>query len=183
MAQEHTVYALDTSIFSSMHKAQALANTLERNLHDRNMGAASIRPSVVKIFSEMVYNAAEHGMSEAAAHPHVRFMPHRRGMAYDAVIVDHGPGIRATLARNPNLPETQSDQDAIAVAVQYLVSGTDEPTRGIGLWMTVNEMKRSGRKLWLHSGSGLFTMYGASEPELREINHRQGAVVRLTIPA
>ena len=90
------------------------------------------------------------------------------------MIADSGPGIRATLSRNPCLPETESDQEAIGLAIQELVSGTGVPTRGIGLWMTVNEMKRPGRKLWLHSGSGLLTMYGASEPELREINHRQG---------
>jgi hypothetical protein len=49
--------------------------------------------------------------------------------------------------------------------------------------MTVAEMRKPGRKLWIHSGSGLLTMYGAAEPELRETGHRQGTMVRLTIPA
>lgn len=110
-------------------------------------------------------------------------MPRRRGKAFDAVIADSGPGIRATLARNPNLPKTESDRDAIGLAVQELVSGTGAPTRGIGLWTTVSEMSRPGRKLQLHSGSGLLSMYGANEPELREISHRQGTVVRLAVPA
>ena len=52
-----------------------------------------------------------------------------------------------------------------------------------GLWMTVTEMRKPGRKLWVQSCSGLFTMYGAAGPELRETEHRQGAMVRLTIPA
>ena len=80
------------------------------------MGAANIRPLVVEIFSELVNSAAEHGMSEAGAH--VRFMPHRRGKAFDAVIADPRPGIRATLSRNPELPETESGRDAIGLAVQ-----------------------------------------------------------------
>ena len=49
--------------------------------------------------------------------------------------------------------------------------------------MTVTEMRKPGRKLWIQSGSGLLTMYGSAEPELREIEPRQGAMVRLTIPA
>ena len=64
-------------------------------------------------------------MTEPGATAHVRYMPHRRGKAFDVVVADSGPGIRATLAGNPNL----------------------------------------------------------SQPELREIEHRQGAMVRLTIPA
>ena len=177
------LYALEPTAFRSMAEAQEITNTLEDHINDWNMGAANIRPVLVEIFSELVNNAAEHGMSETGANAHVRFMPHRRGMAFDAVIADSGPGIRATLSRNLDLPETKSDQEAIGLAIQELVSGTGVPTRGIGLWMTVNGMKKPGRKLWLHSGSGLLTMYGASEPELKEINPRQGTMARLTIPA
>ena len=183
-----TLYALEPTAFRSMQEAQEITNQLEDNLTGQNLGAANVRPEVVEIFSELVNNAAEHGISndrddDAAAHAHVRFMPHRRGHAFDIVVADSGPGIRATLSRNPSLPEMESDRDAIGLAIQELVSGTGVPTRGIGLWMTVNEMKRTGRKLWLHSGAGLLAMYGASEPALREINPRQGVMVRLTIPA
>ena len=51
------------------------------------------------LFSELVNNAAEHGMSEQGAQAHVRYMPHRRGWAYDIVVVDSGQGIRANLAQ------------------------------------------------------------------------------------
>ena len=110
-------------------------------------------------------------------------MPHRRGRAFDAVIADSGPGIRATLARNPALPQPETDAAAMGLAVQELVSGTGVPTRGIGLWMTVTEMRKPGRKLWVQSGSGLLAMYGAAEPELRVTEYRHGTMVRLTIPA
>lgn len=147
------------------------------------MGAANVRPELVEIFSEIVNNAAEHGMSDRGAHAHVRFMPHRKGLAFDAVIVDSGPGIRGTLARNHQLTNPETDSDAIGLAVQEFVSGTGISTLGIGLSMILTEMRKTGRKMLIHSGSGLLTMYGTAQPELRETSHRQGIVVRLTIPA
>ena len=178
-------YILVPTAFGAMTEAQALTDTLEDNLADLNRGAANVRPELVEIFSELVNNAAEHGVTEgsASAIAHVRFMPHRRGSAFDVVVVDEGPGIRETLARNPGLIVPDTDADAILLATQELVSGTGDPTRGIGLWMTVTEMRKPGRKLLIHSCAGLFTMYGVNESEIREIGHRQGVVVRLTIPA
>lgn len=176
-------YALEPTTFHSMQEAQELVNTLEENLQDRRIGAASVRPELVEIFSELANNAAEHGMTPEGAHAHVRYMPHRRGKAFDVVVADSGDGIRDTLARNPELPQPETDADAIGLAVQELLSGTGIPTRGIGLWMTITEMSKPGRKLWIQSGSGLLTMYGTAEPERRETEHRQGTMVRLTIPA
>ena len=171
-----------TAAFGAMAEAQALTDTLEDNLSTLNLGAPNVRAEVAEIFSEIVNNNAEHGMTEAGAQSHVRFIPHRRGEAFDVVVVDEGPGIRETLARNPGLIVPDTDADAILLATQELVSGTGTPTRGIGLWMTVTEMRRPGRKLWLHSGTGLLTMYGEVEPEFREIEHRQGVMARLTVP-
>ena len=176
-------YALEPTTFHSMQEAQELAYTLEENLHDRAMGAANVRVEVVELFSEVVNNAAEHGMGPEGAHAHVRYLPHRRGHAFDVVVADSGSGIRATLAGNPNIRQPETDADAIGLAIQELVSGTGIPTRGIGLWMTLAEMQKPGRKLWIQSGSGLLTMYGVNDPELREMEHRQGTMVRLTIPA
>ena len=102
---------------------------------------------------------------------------------HPAVIADAGPGVRATLENNPGLPKISSDQDAISLAVQELVSGTGVPTRGIGLWMTLTEMRKPGRKLIIHSASALLTMYGKDQPEIREAGPRQGTLVRFTIPA
>ena len=73
-------------------------------------------------------------------------MPHRRGLALDCVITDRGPGIRATLERNPDL-QMESDEQALRLAVQELTSGTGNPTRGIGLWTAFLECQKPGRKL------------------------------------
>ena len=182
MEQQEHDYALEPTRFSSMREAQELANTLEENLGQLGLGAANVRPELVELFSELVNNAAEHGMTEDGADAHVRYMPHRRNHAFDVVIADSGPGIRATLEGSSGMTQPETDADAIGLAVQELVSGTGIPTRGIGLWMTVTEMRKRGRKLWIHSGSGLLTMYGAAGPELRETEHQQGTMVRLTIP-
>ena len=175
-------YALEPTVFHFMGEAQQLANTLEENLLNRRIGAANVNVEVVEMFSELVNNAAEHGMCQEGAHAHVRYIPHRRGYAFDVVVADSGDGIRATLARCPKLPQPQTDSEAIGLAVQELVSGTGIPTRGLGLWMTLVEMKKPGRKMWIQSGSGLLTMYGAAEPELKETEYRQGTMVRLTVP-
>ncbi len=179
---QETAYLLPPSIFHSMRGAQELANTLEQNLTTRHSEAASISGVAVETFSELLNNAAEHGMNDAGAHCHVRVMPHRLGNCLDIVVADSGPGIRATLAQNPNLPPTQSDQAAITLAIQELTSGTGTPTRGIGLWITVAEMRRPGRKLQIHSGTGLLTMYGTAEPEITETELRQGTMIRANIP-
>ena len=135
------------------------------------------------IFSELVDNAAEHRMTETGAQAHVRSIPHWRGHAFDAVTTDSGPGIRAALACDIQIPQPKADSAAIGVAVRELVSGTGMPTRGNGLWMVVTEMGKSGRKLLIHSSSGLLIMCGTAEPELRDIENRRGTLVRITIPA
>ena len=179
---QETAYLLQPTIFHSMREAQELANALEQNLAARHPAAASISGVAVETFSELLNNAAEHGMNDDGAHCHVRVMPHRLGNCLDIVVADSGAGIRATLAQNPNLPATQSDQEAITLAIQELISGTGTPTRGVGLWITVAEMRRPGRKLQIHSGAGLLTMYGTAEPEMTETERRQGTMVRANIP-
>ena len=125
--QDETTYMLEPTAFHSMREAQDLTDQLEESLSKLSNVAANIKPQVVEMFSEMVNNAAEHGMSDAGAHCHVRLMPHRRSLALDSVITDRGPGIRATLERNPNL-QVESDEQALRLAVQELTSGTGNPT-------------------------------------------------------
>lgn len=183
MSGEETQYALEPRAFRSMQAAQELTDVLEENLATANLGAANIRVELVEIFSEIVNNAAEHGMTENGASAHVRYMPHRRGHAFDVVVADEGPGIRDTLGNNPGILLPDTDAEAISLATQELVSGTGDPTRGLGLWMTVTEMRKPGRKLWIHSCSGLLTMYGDQEPGFQEIERRQGVMIRLTMPS
>ena len=179
--QDETTYILEPTSFHSMREAQVLTDQLEQNLSHLSNVAANIKPQVVEMFSEMVNNAAEHGMSDTGAHCHVRLMPHRKGLALDSVITDRGPGIRATLERNPNL-QVESDEQALRLAVQELTSGTGNPTRGIGLWTTFLECQKPGRKLQVHSGTGRLTVYGPDSVEFSTAPEHQGTTARFTIP-
>ena len=96
---KETIYLLPPSLFHSMREAQELANTLEQNLAAHHPETASISGVAVETLSELLNNAAEHGMSDAGAQCHVRAMPHRLGNSMDIVVADSGPGIRTTLAR------------------------------------------------------------------------------------
>ena len=159
-----------------MREAQDLTKALIENLQDWRMDASSFNADLVALFSELVNNAAEHGMSEQGAHVHVRYMPPRKGHAFDVVVVDSGQGIRASLARNPELPKPETDAEAVGLAVQELVSGTGIPTRGTGLWMTATEMRKPGRRMSIHSGSSLMTMYGqrSRNPRNRRATRHSG---------
>ncbi len=118
MSSHESIYSLEPTVFHSMREAQEVTDALEEELAVRSLGATNIQAELVEIFSELVNNAAEHGMSEDGAHAHVRFMPHRRRSAYDAVIVDSGAGILATLTQNPSLPRVQTDAQAIALTLR-----------------------------------------------------------------
>ena len=73
--QDETTYMLEPTAFHSMREAQVLTDQLEQNLSHLSNVAANIKPQVVEMFSEMVNNAAEHGMSDTGAHCHVRLIP------------------------------------------------------------------------------------------------------------
>ena len=99
-------YAQQPTAFRSMREAPHLTDTLEEIIHDQRIWAANVRPELVEIFSEIVNNGAEHGMSDQGAHAHVRYIPNRRGYA---VIADPGPGIRAAPAYNTQRPQPKTD--------------------------------------------------------------------------
>ena len=85
-----------------MREAQELTDTLEENLAVRSLGTTSVRAELVKVFSELVNNSAEHGMPQGG----------QPGHAFDAVTVDSGAGIRTALARNPAIPQPEPDAHA-----------------------------------------------------------------------
>ena len=72
--QDETTYILEPTAFHSMTEAQVLTDQLEQSLSNLSNVADNIKPQVVEMFSEMVNNAAEHGMSDTGAHCHVRLM-------------------------------------------------------------------------------------------------------------
>ena len=63
MKTEDVEYALGPATFRSMREAQESANALGESLDARGRGAPNARPELVEMFSKMVNNAAEHGMT------------------------------------------------------------------------------------------------------------------------
>lgn len=141
-----------------MKELQEPTDTLQQDLWDQGRGVADV---------------AEHGLSLEGAQVHVPCMPQRRGHAFHVALADSGPGILAALAHNPGLPKQNTDSEAIGPAVQELASGAGIPIRGIGLRMTVTEMCKPGRKLWIHSGLDPPIMYGEAGADLRRTLSRQ----------
>ena len=70
------------------------ANTLEENLNQRSMSTANLHAELVETFSELVNNAAEHGMTEKGAQAHIRYVPHRKSRAGNSPYILPDPRIR-----------------------------------------------------------------------------------------
>ena len=120
-------YVLEPTSFFCLREAEDLTRKLEEALQPRGLATADVRDELFALFAEVVANATEHGKSGYGASAHIRYMPHRRGFAFDSVVTDRGPGIRATLGNNQTLTQFASDTDAIKAAVQMSVSGTGAP--------------------------------------------------------
>ena len=146
------------------------------------MATADVRNELFALFAEVVATATEHGKSGDGASAHVRYMPHRRGFAFDPVVTDRGPGIRATLGNNQTLTQFASDTDAIKAAVQMSVSGTGAPDRGLGLWRVHTAMLKPSRALWIHSEATLLRIRGDGETHVSETVLLDGTMVRMVIP-
>ena len=140
--QDETTYILEPTAFHSMTEAQVLTDQLEQNLSELSNVTANIKPQVVEMFSEMVNNAAEHGMSNTGAHCHVRLMPHRKGLALDSVITDRGPGIRADRANGVGGDGHNQGAEPHPAAVER-----EEPRPAGGIRRTGPQARRPGTHL------------------------------------
>ena len=145
------------------------------------MATADVRDEIFALFAEVVANATEHGKSGDGASAHIRYMPHRRGFAFDSVVTDRGPGIRATLGNNQTLSQFASDTDAIKAAVQMSVSGTGAP-EGPRPRRVHTAMLKPSRALWIHSGATLLRIRGDGETHVSETVLLDGTMVRMVIP-
>ena len=110
-----------------MDDAHILAKLLEDAVESRDLETADSRAEV----DESLFNAIEHGMTTEGAHSHVRYLPDRRGMAFDCVVVDRGPGVRANPGKGPDLPRLESDRESLQLAVQDRVSTSPDLGRGL----------------------------------------------------
>lgn len=135
------------SSLASAHESEMTAYEIQSRLQQRRGVSANIPSLVAEIFLELVNNAFEHAESPVGRFATVQMRDQSRVLC---AVADGGIGITASLGHNPAVPPFQEDRDAILLALEEGITGTDSPTRGIGLnWVS----NASG--LIIYSGDGL----------------------------
>ena len=157
-----------------MDDAHILAKLLEDAVESRDLETADSRAEV----DESLFNAIEHGMTTEGAHSHVRYLPDRRGMAFDCVVVDRGPGVRANPGKGPDLPRLESDRESLQLAVQD--RGVDVARPGPRPPEGPHPDNNRSEGLWVHSGTAL--VRGEDETHFTETDNFAGAMIRMVVP-
>lgn len=128
---------------------------------------ANLLADIPETFGELVNNAAEHSASPVGGFGLIQFRSIEGAYQLLCAVADGGIGIKESLSRNPDLPRTPTDSDAILCAMRERVSGTGSPTRGIGLCWVIEGASRVS----IHSGFGAVVSEGGEPP--REIESAQ----------
>jgi hypothetical protein len=98
----------------------------------------------------------------------------------ELAIVDCGAGIPASIKRNPahrGLP----DSAALRKAIDLLVSGLEDPSRGQGLWMVSQYVERNGGRLEIHSQRHVLVQTGAERAVREARSCWPGTIVRVQL--
>ena len=149
---EPTETATDTIVFpigdiSSAREGETVGYEVQSRLQQTNSISANIPSLVAEIFFELINNALEHSESSVGRFATVQIRGPSRVLC---AVADGGIGITQSLGHNPTVPHLQQDQDAILLALEEGITGTDSPTRGIGLnWVS------NASHLIVYSGDGL----------------------------
>lgn len=147
------------------------------------------RVAICSTLSEICGNAAEHGRSSFGAYVAVQAYDHivsgsrRDGEEVIISIADGGPGIRATLSRNPKYADqTKTDNEAMRHALHMGVTSTGEIGRGGGLTLVSQLSARNGGTLSIRSGSGRVTVNKDEKKTSRNVPEFPGTFVRVSLP-
>jgi len=147
---------LPVARFQTEREVETLANRVLDSLASEGFGAANLRPLVTEVFYELAANAVQHSESPVGAFGLIQFYGFARSRRFVCVVADGGIGIRESLQRNRELRDrVPYDWVAIELAARERVSGSGDPTRGIGLHGVSEDMRKPGRSLIIHSGIGM----------------------------
>ena len=170
--------------FATTADASDLTNKAFDILHSNALVAPGLTPLVTELFSELAMNAAQHSESEVGAFGCVQFSEFETGARFTCAVADGGIGVHASLRRNEALRNRMSyDWDALELAVRERVSGTGDPTRGIGLYGVNEDVRQPGRSLLLHSGLGSLELSEDLQSAARRTSLFPGTLAFLSIPA
>lgn len=182
--REDPQVVLPLTRFQSEFDVHQLANSIIDKLAASGIGAAQLYPLVTEVFAELANNAVQHSGSSMGAFGLVQFYGAEAGQRFVCVVADGGIGIRRSLERNPQLRNrVPYDWVAIELATRERVSGSGDPTRGIGLYGVSEDMRKAGRQLIIHSGIGALTINEDVESEARRATLFPGTIASVSITA
>ena len=174
---------LSLTRFDSEPEVEQLSNQAYDNLHGLSLGAANVYPLVSEVFAELAMNAVQHAQSPVGAYGLIQFYDFGSGPRFVCGVADGGMGIRRSLARNPALRDrVVYDWVAIELALRERVSGTNDPTRGIGLYGVAEDMRRPGHHLVIHSGIGSLQTTEDMQTDARRTKLFPGTLAYASIP-
>lgn len=139
---------------------------------------------VTNTFAELALNAVQHSESPLGAYGFIQFYDSPRGRRFVCGVADGGIGVRSSLEKNPQLQDrVDYDWVALELAVRERISGTLEPTRGMGLYGIAEEIRKTDRQLILHSGLGVLHIREDLQSEARRTKLFPGTLAYASIPS
>lgn len=169
--------------FETEYDVEQAANDADLSLMSSGLGAANIHYVVTNAFSEFALNAVQHSESKIGSFGYLQYYELGSGPRFICAVADGGIGIRRSLGRNPKLrPRVPYDWVAIEVAMQERVSGTQEPTRGMGLFGVAEEVRKAQRQLWIQSGIGALHIEEDLQSRSRRTKLFPGTLAHASIP-
>lgn len=152
--------------------ASELSEALRERCNVDDTAFAAIRICL----DELAENVVHHADSTIGGFAAAQGNPRRN--RFEVGIVDLGIGFRASLAKNPDIPASETDHDAIETALRPFVTSTPDRNAGIGLFVTRRLLKANGGVLLVRSGLGRMVAGERDGVESAEVS-MPGAVVAL----
>lgn len=183
-ARDDRKAVLPITHFETTGDASDVTNRAFENLQSAGVGAVNLTAVVTELFGELAMNAAQHSESEVGAFGCVQFFEFEKGSRFTCTVVDGGIGVKEGLHRNEELrSRVYYDWDALELAVRERVSGTGDPTRGIGLYGVSVDVRRPKSSLLLHSGIGSLEIKEDLQSQARRTRLFPGTLAFLSVPA
>jgi hypothetical protein len=173
---------LPLTCFTSESDVERLAGDALEKMQKSGLGSVNLRPFVSEVFAELALNAVQHSESPIDSYGFVQFYEWAQPQ-FVCVVADGGIGIRKSLERNPALRDkVPYDWVAIELATRERVSGTGDPTRGIGLYGVAEDMRKPGHQLIIHSGLGMLRIDAHMQTKAWRTALFPGTLVHVAIP-
>ena len=160
----------------ALHKALEIQQTLDT----RKLGDPSTRQLVADMFAHIALNAVQHLSQDGTAH--ATALHSTKDNSVRMIVSDSGEGIAASLANNPNTPKPSTDIEAIVLATKNGISGHNDPDRGRGLHLVMEQAIKPNNYLVIHSRKGILTKLQGGTFQETTAGEYFGTMVVLTVP-